>query len=129
MMGFRSTLTLLKDFLRALFCGSGVKRTIQSWEYKASSTWSRVWPGFFKGRGVTPGYLPDCLCILFLLTDIINERGMGWGRGEEAGLQMSQVPIRAEDAVYKSQWPIQNNAGDRYIKEIFKEVSHQAIVF
>ena len=42
---------------------------------------------------------------------------------------MSQVPIRTEDAVYKSQWPIQNNAGDRYTEEIFKEVSHQAIVF
>lgn len=51
---------------------------------------------------------------------------MGWGK---EGLQMSQVPIRTEDAVYKSQWPIQNNASDRYTKEIFKEVSHQAIVF
>lgn len=50
---------------------------------------------------------------------------MGWGGGGgEAGLQMSQVPIRTEDAVYKSQWPIQNNAGDRYTEEIFKEVSH-----
>lgn len=55
----------------------------------------------------------------------------GWGGGEvgKAGLQMSQVPIRTEDAVYKSQWPIQKNAGDRYTEEIFKEVSHQAIVF
>lgn len=55
---------------------------------------------------------------------------MGWGGGGgEAGLQMSQVPIRTEDAVYKSQWPIRNNAGDRYTEEIFEEVSHQAIVF
>ena len=53
----------------------------------------------------------------------------GWGGGGEAGLQMSQVPTRTEDAVYKSQWPIQNNAGGRYTEEIFKEVSHQAIVF
>ena len=56
---------------------------------------------------------------------------MGWGGGGggKAGLQMSQVPIRTEDAVYKSQWLIQKNAGDRYTEEIFKEVSHQAIVF
>lgn len=54
---------------------------------------------------------------------------MGGGEGGKAGLQMSQVPIRTEDAVYKSQWPIQNNAGGRYTEEIFKEVSHQAIVF
>ena len=54
--------------------------------------------------------------------------GLGGG-GREAGLQMSQVPTRTEDAVYKSQWPIQKNAGDRYTEEIFKEVSHQAIVF
>lgn len=33
------------------------------------------------GGGSHPGYLPDCLCILFLLTDIINERWMGWGGG------------------------------------------------
>ena len=51
------------------------------------------------------------------------------GLGGEEGLLMSQVPIRTEDAVYKSHWPIQNNAGDRYTEEIFKEVSHQAIVF
>lgn len=55
--------------------------------------------------------------------------GGGGGGGGKAGLQMSQVPIRTEDAVYKSQWPIQNNAGDRYTEEIFKEVSHQGIVF
>ena len=35
---------------------------------------------------------------------------VGWGGGGgggEAGLQISQVPIRTEGAVYKSQWPIQ----------------------
>ena len=38
------------------------------------------------GGGSHLGYLPDCLCILFLLTDIINERGMGWrgGGGRQA---------------------------------------------
>ena len=46
---------------------------------------------------------------------------MGWGEEGKAGLQMSQVQIRTEDAVYKSQWPIQKNAGDRYtdIKRLF----------
>ena len=33
--------------------------------------------------------------------------GGGGGGGGKADLQMSQVPIRTEDAVYKSQWPIQ----------------------
>ena len=37
------------------------------------------------GGGSHLGYLPDCLCILFLLTDIINERGMGWRGGGGEG--------------------------------------------
>lgn len=49
-------------------------------------------------------------------------------------LQMSQVPIRTEDAVYKSQWPIQNNAGDRYTEEfskkwVIKGLFFQKIIF
>ena len=50
---------------------------------------------------------------------------VGWGGGRQASTNESG----ADKDRRRCQWPIQNNASDRYTEEIFKELSHQAIVF
>ena len=85
MMGSRGTLTPLKDFFACVVLRQWSKEDnpilgIQGILHLVMGM-ARIFQG--GGGGSHPGNLPDCLCILFLLTDIINERGMGFGRGSE----------------------------------------------